>query len=98
MMSIVICHILQTFDNNYAWVFNVGVQVFLVLSGFLYGHKHIDDWKKWFIARFKKIYIPCLLFASLILIINAVTHEQPITVKTVFVYVVGAQGFIGGGY
>ena len=35
---IIECHLLQHFfQSNLAWVFNVGVQMFLVISGYLYG-------------------------------------------------------------
>ena len=31
---IIICHILQYFGNGLCWWFNVGVQIFLAISGF----------------------------------------------------------------
>ncbi len=37
---IVICHIMQYLDIELAWWFNVGVQIFLCMSGFLYGKKN----------------------------------------------------------
>ncbi len=46
MFSIVLCHVFQAYNNSLAWRFNVGVQVFLVLSGYLYGHKEISGWCK----------------------------------------------------
>lgn len=39
MIMIVACHILQYYDNEMAFWLNVGVPVFLILSGFLYGKK-----------------------------------------------------------
>ena len=37
-LFIIACHLLQHFfQSNLAWVFNVGVQMFLVISGYLYG-------------------------------------------------------------
>lgn len=29
MLMIVLCHLLQAYGNNWAWLFNAGVQVFL---------------------------------------------------------------------
>lgn len=48
MLSIVTCHIFQAY-NIPIWgcIFNVGVQIFFVLSGYLYGYKTIDNWKSW---------------------------------------------------
>ena len=77
MLSIVICHFFQAYDNYLAYRFNIGVQVFFVLSGYLYGHKFINNWFSWFLGRFKKLYIPCFIYclvASTILI--AITNES----------------------
>ena len=44
---IIICHMMQYWDMELAWWFNVGVQIFLCMSGFLYGRKGViqDDLK-----------------------------------------------------
>ena len=36
---IITCHIMQYLDVEPAWWFNVGVQIFLCISGFLYGKR-----------------------------------------------------------
>lgn len=61
MLAIVVCHICQSYNNRWAFLFNIGVQVFLVLSGYLYGKKNIVDWKKWCIGRIKRVYLPMFL-------------------------------------
>ena len=43
MLSIVSCHIFQYYGNFLAWWFNVGVQIFLCISGYLYGQKDIGE-------------------------------------------------------
>lgn len=42
---VIICHVMQYLDIELAWWFNVGVQIFLCMSGFLYGGRNqiIDD-------------------------------------------------------
>lgn len=40
--SIVACHILKANGNHWDYIFNIGVQVFFLLSGYLYGHKFIE--------------------------------------------------------
>lgn len=42
-LSIITCHIMQYYHCELAWWFNVGVQIFLCLSGYLYGRKSIDN-------------------------------------------------------
>lgn len=94
MLSIVTCHFMQALDNKLAWVFNIGVQVFLLLSGYLYGHKPIDNWKEWLYKRFERIYVPFLLF--IISIIPAYALNCMITWKHLVVYIVDIQGLWGG--
>lgn len=36
---IITCHIMQYLSIELAWWFNVGVQIFLCMSGYLYGKK-----------------------------------------------------------
>lgn len=58
LISIVTCHFLQALENHWAWVLNIGVQVFFLISGYLYGHKEIKNWPNWYFKRIKRIYIP----------------------------------------
>lgn len=59
-LSIVLCHFLQAYGHIWAWILNVGVQVFFFLSGFLYGNKRIYHIKSFYIGRIKKLYVPYL--------------------------------------
>lgn len=62
MCSIVVCHIFQAYGIYYcSSVFNVGVQIFFLLSGFLYSNKVITNWSDWWQRRWQKLYIPYLL-------------------------------------
>lgn len=65
-MAIVVCHICQSYNNRWAFLFNIGVQAFLVLSGFLYGKKNIEDWKEWGIGRIKRVYLPMFLLLVIV--------------------------------
>ena len=59
MLFIIACHILQRFSSPLALWFNVGVQIFFVMSGYLYGSRTIDN-PLGFIARnLVKILVPC---------------------------------------
>lgn len=61
-IAIVICHILQGYNNIYAWVFNRGVQIFFILSGYLYGNKQIPSIKKFYLGRIVKLYVPYMIW------------------------------------
>lgn len=95
--SIIVCHILQTLDNRWAYIFNIGVQVFFVLSGYLYGHKAITGWGSWFKGRFQKLYIPFIIIVLFFIVLYSITGLYKVTSKIVLVYVFNLQGLIGGG-
>lgn len=61
MLMIIGCHIMQYYDLELAWWLNVGVQIFLCISGFLYGQKSIDNVSDFYNKRLKKILIPYYL-------------------------------------
>lgn len=42
-LMIIWCHIFQGLDNELAWWFNVGVQIFLFMSGFLMAKDYINS-------------------------------------------------------
>lgn len=62
MLSIVTCHILQYYDNPLCQWFSVGVPLFFLISGFLYGQKDEIDTFPFLFRRFKKILIPYWIF------------------------------------
>lgn len=57
MLLIIACHFLQYYDNELAWWLNVGVQMFLFISGYLYADKKTD-----LRSQFLKILIPYYIF------------------------------------
>ena len=61
MAMIVLCHIMQYYDFFLAWWFNVGVQIFLCMSGFLYGQIKITKVTRFYKKRLTKILIPYYL-------------------------------------
>ena len=66
MIMIVSCHIFQFFDHELAYWLNSGVQIFLFISGFLYGQR-LEQCDYHFVKRsFKKIlvdYYVCILLS-----------------------------------
>ena len=62
MFMIVICHMFSYYRSELALWFNVGVQVFFVISGFLYGAKDIISPIDYLKRNFRKVLIPYWLF------------------------------------
>lgn len=79
MTSIVLCHIFQALDMQLAHWLNVGVQVFLFMSGYLYGQKNIKNNKEWIIKQLKKIFIPYYIYVFIIFIIYFIFERNLLT-------------------
>ncbi len=90
-ISIVACHILQSLDNNYAWVFNIGVQIFFVISGLLYGYKDIEN-RTFYKNRVRKIYFPYIIFTIVIIMLDILLLDYDINPVQLFIYMFGIQG------
>ena len=83
MLSIVLCHIFQMKNMGIAFYLNVAVQVFLFMSGFLYGKKDIDDSWLWLKRQIKKIIIPYYIYIIIALIMYVLFARQFLTIKNV---------------
>ncbi|WP_455542926.1 acyltransferase family protein [Intestinibacter sp.] len=66
---ILCCHLVVTFDNHLLQLssqfFNVGVYLFIAISGYLYGKKDISkkgSYKNWILSRGKRILGPMYIF------------------------------------
>lgn len=66
MFSIILCHLVQELNNptlaQTGQLFNVGVYIFLFLSGWLYGNKEINDICNWILGRVKRVLVPMWIF------------------------------------
>ena len=99
MLAIIICHVLQVYANRWAYVFNIGVQVFLTLSGYLYGKRIISNWKSWSIGRIKRVYVPMFMFLIAVLPFYLFFHKEVFSWKAYGLNYLNLQGipFVMGG-
>lgn len=96
MCFIVLCHILQGLNNKYAFVFNVGVQLFFLISGYLYGNRQVEDnVMAFYKSRLKKVYVPYILF-FIIFVIGMALLRQNVSWTSILSYLFVLQGFTGG--
>lgn len=92
MCSIVACHICQLYGLGIAWVLNIGVQVFLVISGWLYGMRpDVVDAGCWYIKRLLRICLPYWLVLIPLLVVDVFFATQVVTVKTVILSIAGVR-------
>lgn len=93
MIMIVICHYLQFYDNYMAYWFNVGVQIFFLLSGVLYGCKDIKDYKKFWKNKFFKLYLPYIVVVLIFFIFNLIFKAGEMGFLDLAYYVTATQAF-----
>lgn len=97
MVLILLCHIVQ--ENNIPYIqmtaqfLNVGVSIFLILSGYLYGSKDIkESYGSWIIKRAKRILIPLYVFMLYLLNIYLINGNH-INLINWIAYIFDLQGF-----
>lgn len=87
---IITYHIMQYNDFVLAWWFNVGVQIFLCMSGFLYGNREIREPLQFYKKQFLKILVDYYVVVLAVSAIQLIFVPQHITllrfVKSVLVY------------
>lgn len=72
MITIIICHILQSRSNNLCFYFNIGVSIFLFISGYIYGSRKINNVTHFYRNRAMRILIPYYLMIIIIIIVNII--------------------------
>lgn len=94
---ILLCHLAITSSNPYivmsSQLFNVGVNIFIIISGFLFGYLGVKrPYRKWLLKRMKRIYCPYWVFLAVITMIHMVQRCK-ITLSSFIRSVLGIHGF-----
>jgi len=100
MFLIILCHYVGWFPRI-AWtsqLFNVGVPLFFIISGFLYGSKQILSTKLFYIKRFKRIIVPLYVYyIIMIIVLNLLNIIGNINIINVMKVILCIHGFTFGG-
>ena len=96
MSMIMACHIVLSYGSNYYAVLNMGVQIFFILSAFLYAQKEIGTPLTWFKKRIFKLYPPFLFFIAFALPFLFIFHPELFSIKKIIFYLLNCQWFLGG--
>lgn len=104
MFLIVLCHIVHYFTflpghQALPQLFNVGVYVFLIISGSLYADREIPDFKRWILTRWKKLVVPMYVVVVLDFICLSVISGFP-GIRPLLTFAADLQGigFLGWKY
>lgn len=84
MTMIVLCHFMQYYDCLLAWWLNVGVQIFLCLSGILYSQKNIKNDIVFIFKNFIKILVDYYFFIFVALVFYYIFARSQINVAVIF--------------
>jgi peptidoglycan/LPS O-acetylase OafA/YrhL len=95
IVFILLCHLFEAYDNSWSAFFYLGVPVFFIISGYLYGHKNIRSWRSFALRRLLRIYIPYLFFIIPALTIYFLFRPQIISPAGSLIYLFNLQGFTG---
>lgn len=98
VILILLCHITQTHSNTLvvstSQIFNVGVNIFVLISGFLFGLSGVrKPYLRWYGKRLKRIFIPYWLFLAGLAVITIVVGRG-FAWPEWLVYPFGLQGFL----
>lgn len=94
MFLIVACHFAQAYGYNIAFLLNVGVQLFFLTSGFLYGKIEISNTWEFYKKRITKVYVPYIFFVSVMLLLQGLLGTWQFNLRDVAIYALNLQGFL----
>lgn len=103
MFLILLCHFTAEQSNLYinmtSQFFNIGVPIFFMLSGFLFGiipsPKKDCHWSSWYLKRIKRIYVPYEIFVVTLAIVYLILGRTIFT-KDWLLLALGCQGTVVG--
>lgn len=93
MILIVSCHITQGYDQQIAFILNVGVQLFFLISGFLYGKVEISSAMDFYKKRVVKIYLPFIIVVLLFAGVYAIFGIEHVSWRQLIPYAFNLQAF-----
>lgn len=102
VILILLCHYTEQSTNVLlnmsAQFLNIGVPIFIILSGFLFGIREGGkNALSWYIKRIKRIYIPYELFVIILAVVTLLHGGNVVTNDWLFL-VLGLQGSVVGVY
>ena len=93
LLCIILCHFFQAYESKLAFWFNIGVQVFVFISGFLYGKKKIDNFDDFFKKRIKRVLIPYYIYLFFAFIYYFIFKPEYINFSLALKAIAGLQVF-----
>lgn len=97
MLLIVLCHVVVCYNvpmgSALSGFFNCGVELFLLISGYLFGQRIIDDWGAFYSKRFRTVSIPAIITSALVMAALLIVR-QPLEWQSIVAYLLDAEGLL----
>ena len=97
MLLIVLCHVLVCYNvpmgSALSGFFNCGVELFLLISGYLFGQRLIDNWTAFYSKRFRTVTVPAIIVSALVIAALLIVH-QPLEWQSIVAYLLDAAGVL----
>lgn len=98
MLLILLCHVIKYYtfipgSSHINQFFNVGVQVFLLISGYLQGRKEVVNYGNWMYKKAKRIWLPVIFVVAFDVIMLAIMHT-PTDTLTIIMYLLNLHGLL----
>lgn len=97
LIMIITCHILQGLNYELAFWFNLGVQIFFFISGYLYGNRTNTsiNLREWYTKQYFKIVIPVAILVLYSAIIDRFVYNISYSKLLILGNLLGLGGFYG---
>lgn len=93
MLFIIVCHLGSHFGSVLiGQFFNVGVPIFFMISGYLYGGRTIQDLRMWLKKRIIRLYIPLLLWGICMFAFTLMQGEALPSIKEYIFFLLNLHG------
>lgn len=97
MLLIVLCHVVVYYcapiGSALSGFLNCGVELFLLISGYLFGQRIIDNWTVFYSKRFRTVTVPAII-ASALVIAALLIARQPLEWQSIVAYLLDAEGLL----
>lgn len=93
MLMIICCHLFSWLGiSPLSQLFNAGIFLFLIISGWLYSNKVIDNPLMWLEKRWEKLCIPIIIWMLLVSAYSVIVHHEYPSIIEVIILTLNLQG------
>ena len=93
MVMIILCHFTGFLGISFlSQFFNVGVYIFLLISGWLYSNKEINQPAKWIFGKWLRLCVPIYIWMIMVCIYSAIALRAYPSIKDVLLLLTNTQG------